>query len=90
MQGSDQNGKHGDAPDVRWRVTTPNGNQFACRVYTTGPRIEVRLMTGDEELLCARVVPSVDAAATVACRWLRAVVAGEAVSERPSSPVVVH
>lgn len=90
MQGSDLGGKPVNGPDVRWRVTTPDGVQFTCRVQTTGTRVEVRLMTGDEELLCVSVVPTLDVAGTVARRWLRAVVAGESVSDPSAPEIVIH
>src|SRR5262245_9123023 len=90
VAGSDLGWKHANEPDVRWRVTTGNGTQFTCCVYTTDAGTEVRLMTGDDELLCSRVVPSIDAAGTVARRWLRTVVASEAVSEPSSAPTIVH
>ena len=90
MSGSDLGRKHTNEPDVRWRVTTPNGVEFTCRVYNKDARIEVWLTGGEDELLCTRIVSSVEAAGTVARRWLRAVVAGEAVSEPSTSPTVVH
>jgi hypothetical protein len=73
VQGYDQNTTDA-AADVRWRVTTAAGVQFACRVHVDGTRIEVRLTTREEQLVCARVVPSLDAAATVARGWLHVVV----------------
>ena len=89
VTGSDLDPRH-TGPDVRWRVTTPNGIEFTCRVFSNDARIEVRLTIEDDELLCARVVPSVEEAGTVARRWLRAVVAGETISEPSSSLAVVH
>ena len=82
MHCSDQDKKRAaDAPDVRWRVTTATGIQFACRVYVIGARIEVRLTTEQDNLVCARVVSSFDAASDVVRGWLRAVVADDGVSE---------
>ena len=77
MQGSNQDRKRADAPDVRWSVRTATGDKFTCRVCITGARIEVRLTTNRDRLVCARVVPSLDAAGEVVRGWLRAVVANE-------------
>ena len=82
MQGSDQDMKRvADATEVRWRVTMPTGVQFACRVYIIGARIEVRLTTELDTLVCVRVVPTFDAASEVVRGWLHAVVANDGVSE---------
>ena len=82
MHGCDQDKMRADAPDVRWRVTTATGVQFACRVYIIGARIEVRLTTEQDNLLCvcARVVPSFDAAGDVVRGWLHEIVANASVS----------
>ena len=92
MHAAHQKRTRADAPDVRWRVTTATGVTFACRVRIAGARIEVRLTTRQDELVCARVVPSLDAASDVVRGWLRAVVSNDDVSELISgSPVdVVH
>jgi hypothetical protein len=92
VQGADQNGKRADAPDVRWRVTTGSGVQFACCVCITGARIEVRLTTEQDDLVCARVVPSLDAASAVVRGWLHVVVSSNGVSEliSASRADVVH
>ena len=92
MHCSDQDKKCADAPDVRWRVTTATGVQFACRVQISGARIEVRLTAEPDDLVCARVVSSLDAASDVDSGWLRLVVANNGVGELMSSPrvEVVH
>ena len=77
----DHDKKRADAPDVRWRVTTATGIQFACCVYVIGARIEVRLTAEPDDLVCARVVSSLDAASDVVSGWLRLVVANNGVSE---------
>jgi hypothetical protein len=76
MHQSDVQKDQGDAP-VRWRITTATGVRFACRVVITGARIEVRLTTGSNDLVCATVVPTLDAAQGIAHGWLRALVAGD-------------
>ena len=70
-----------NASPVRWRVTTTNGVRFACLVSISGARVEVQLTTGHDSVLCASVVSSLDAADGLAHRWLRALVAGDDVSE---------
>ena len=74
-------GRHGDPSPVRWRVTTTTGLRFACRVNVVGARVEVRLTTDGDGLVCAREVSSLDAADTVAHGWLRALVARGEVDE---------
>jgi hypothetical protein len=64
-----------DRSDLRWRVTTPTGLRYACRVRVVGFRLEVRLTTEEEHLVCARVVTSFDAARDIARGWLRSIVA---------------
>jgi hypothetical protein len=90
VSGSNLSGKQTGETDVRWRVTTPSGLEFTCRVYSNHSRIEVSLTDGDDALLCARVVSSAEAAGILARRWLRVVVSGETVSEPFSFPTVVH
>lgn len=80
MHEADQKRTGVDAPDVRWRVRTATGATYACRVCIVGARIEVRLTTRQDELVCARVVSSLDAASTVVRGWLRAVVSSDDVS----------
>ena len=67
----------GAASPARWRVTTRTGDSFACRVDVIGPRVEVRLTTGADTLLCARELPSLNAANIIAHGWLRAIVSGD-------------
>ena len=92
MQGFNHDQKQGESPEVRWRVTTPTGDRFACRVCASGARIEVQLTTGQDDLVCARVVPSFDAARDSANRWLRAVLADDNVVEGDATPLadIVH
>jgi hypothetical protein len=91
VQGSFHEEKH-VAPELRWRVTTRNGMQFACRVHASDARVEVRLTTGEDgnDLLCSKVVPSLDAAGVIARRWLSAVVASDSVSDEPVAAPVIH
>ena len=88
MQSSDQDKKRADVPDVRWRVTTATGAQFACRVYIIGARIEVRLTTEQGSLVCARAAPSLEAADALVRRWLSVVVAKDGVGELLSGLLV--
>ena len=91
MQGSLRQEKHA-TPELRWRVTTRNGMQFACRVHASDARVEVRLTTGEDEndLLCSKVAPSLDAAGIIARRWLSAVVASDNVSDETVAAPVIH
>ena len=91
MYGADRNKGGVHTPDVRWRVTTPSGMTFACVVDVHDGHVDVRLMTTSNELVCARRVPSVDAATVVVRRWLQVVLANE-VSEStlPSRMDVPH
>ncbi len=92
MQGYDHDeSTRESAADVRWRVTTAEGIQVACRVHVDDTRIEVRLTTGQEQLVCARVVPSLDDAGKIARGWLHAVVSDEGgLSELFPHPGTVH
>ena len=92
MTGSDHGGRRADQAGVRWRVTTPSGDQFACRVRATGTRVEVRLTTGQDDVVCVRDVPSYDEARAVVNRWLRAVIAGGQRGDTAAGPSthVVH
>lgn len=58
-----------------WRVTTANGDQFACRVLRGGSHLEVQLTAGEDDVVCAEVVSSFAAAGRVANGWLRTVIA---------------
>jgi hypothetical protein len=89
VQGYDHNTRDA-AADVRWRVTTATGVQFACLVQVDGTGIEVRLTTSQEQLVCARVVPSLDDAAKVARGWLHAVVSDSGLSELFPQHGTVH
>jgi hypothetical protein len=84
MQNADVHKGRVEALPVRWRVTTTAGVMFICRVEVDGPRIEVRLSTSEDDLVCAREVASIDAANGVAHAWLRAVVAGGTVEGLPA------
>jgi hypothetical protein len=71
----------------RWRVTTANGDQFTCRILGGGPHLEVQLTAGEDDVVCAEVVSSFDAAGRLANRWLRTVIAhNDAEAGFPSSP----
>jgi hypothetical protein len=76
--------------DVRWSVTTATGDHFVCRVDASGGRIEVRLFAGKDDLICARVVPSLDAARRLANRWLRAVIANHPPGDAVPGGDAVH
>lgn len=67
--------------DVRWRVTTTTGVQFACRVNVIGARVEVRLTSATGRTVCATVVSSLDAATAVVRGWLRVLVANDGAEE---------
>jgi hypothetical protein len=66
-------------PDVRWRVITTTGAQFACRVSIIGACIEVWLADEHGQRVCTRVVASFDAATAVVRSWLRTIVADDGV-----------
>jgi hypothetical protein len=63
-----------DSGDTRWQVTTPTGLRYVCRVWVVGSRIEVRLTTEQDALVCSRVVTSFDVARDIARSWLRSIV----------------
>jgi hypothetical protein len=87
-----QNGSSASATDVRWRVTTRTGAQFACCVQVIGARIEVQLTTEYGHSLATRVVGTPDAATYVARKWLRALLDNQDPAElsRNDRSVVVH
>jgi hypothetical protein len=89
VQGHDQD-KSDAAADTCWRVTTATGVQFACRVHLDGGGIEVRLTTTQEQLVCAKAVPSLHAAGEVVRGWLRAVVSDEGLSVLFAQDGTVH
>ena len=85
---ADLDKRRADASDLRWQVTTATGAQFVCTVWDIGGRIEVRLTTEQDELVCATGVTSLDAASDVARNWLRTVVANNGVGDLIRGPWV--
>jgi hypothetical protein len=75
MQASDGDEKQRGRSEVCWRVTTATGCRFTCTIHSRDPHVEVRLTTGEEQMVYTTLVATLDAAHAVAQRWLRVIVA---------------